>query len=443
MIKLLWVGDCNPSTGFGQILDNIAPRLLATGEFELVVLGVNYHGARHPYEGVHVYSTDSSDPYGFGAFPGVVETERPDVIFILQDVFACSPYIQFLKDRCPDVPLVLYFPIDGNSVPPSWRDCIRFATVPMAYSWYGHKMICDLMPEMKDKLRMTYHGIDHTNFYPDPVAREEAKRANNLVGRFVLGVVNRFQPRKLIPIALRIFALMYHGYKKCQCGNYYLTSLDRCDLNNCGPEDIVGTVDPKKDMVIYLHMNLFERLMGGEHATVQMAAEAVGITEADKCMLNPGVDLYGPHSPDKIAMNKMYNMLDCYMATDLGEGYGLTQVEALSCGLPIVKSQNTTAKELVGKFAYLAPSAGFCTMGYDSGHYRPIPNIPSMVEGVEAVYSRWKRDGKIDLSFEQHDYVVQNFNWDEKFPNFVKAIKDAIEIKQNAQASPGAKVVEV
>ena len=438
--KLLWVSDINLNTGFGQVADNVLPELVKTNKYDIACMGINYRGDRHGYNGVHVYPCDSSDPYGFGVFPHVVMKERPDVIFVLQDLFVIMKYVDFLKQHAPQIPTVFYFPIDGDSLPQPWLDSINYATVPVAYSNYGIDIVSRYAPELRDKIRMVYHGIDTEVFKPLPdEERKIMKKNNHCDDKFVIGVVNRYQPRKLIPLTLRAFSLMKNGYKKCgDCGNYYLASLDKCDLNGC--TNYTSQVVGKDDLFLYLHLNPMEKMMGWDNCTLHMSARAAGLDPQAKDIMTPGVDVYGPAAPDKHAMNQIYNMFDCYVASDCGEGFGLTQMEALACGLDVVKTSSTTGQELIGEHGYLTKSAGFFSMAYDSGHYRPVAHVPSIVDTLEILYKKWVEAGRyISLSKEKHEYVKREFNWKDKAKGLEQAISDAITFK----AQPEGKVFKI
>lgn len=428
--KVLWVSDVNESTGFGVVAYNLIPKLLKTNRYDMVAMGINYRGGRHGLGDIHVYPCDSRDPYGFGVFPHVVMTEKPDLIFVLQDLFIVFRYFQFLEKNYPEAKTVLYFPVDGNSMPPTWVNAVRYATIPVVYSEYGRRLVFEKIPDVASNLRLIYHGVDYEVFRPFPDdERKNMKASNNVQDKFVIGVVNRFQPRKMIPLIIRAFSLFKNGYKKCAtCGNYYYPHLDMCDLNFCTGDHTF--VPGHNDCMLYMHMNPEEPMMGGDTNTLEMSMNNANLKDASNCVMFPGVDIYGPAAPNKFQMNAMYNMLDCYIAADCGEGFGLTQMEALSVGLPIIKSNNTTGPELVGKFAYMANSCGFFSMSHDSGHFRPVVSVPSLVDGLEKLYKKWSINKWLELSLDQHNYVRRNFAWDDKAIDFDLLFQEAITKEQ-------------
>lgn len=442
--KLLWCGDVNMATGFGKVTDNVLTRLKAGGDYEIVAMGINNRGLKNNY-GFQVYSCDSSDPYGFQLLPIIMQQEKPDVVFIIQDLFAAFQYTHFIREYYPNTAIVLYFPIDGNSTPPHWLQTIREATVPIPYSDYALSIIEDKLPDLKNKFRVIYHGVDATKYTPFPTEERERIRAGNkMADKFVVGIVNRFQPRKLIPMGVRAWSLFRNGYKKCKCGNYYLRSLKKCDLNFCPESDVVEVCEGHEDTILYLHMNPFEQLMGGPNCTLEMSLDAAGISKEQilKDVMIPGVDVLNPAtSPTETDMIVMYNFIDVYVATDCGEGYGLTQMEALSCGAPVIKSLNTTAPELLGEFGHYAKSGAFFSMGFDSGHYRPVVSIPSVIDHLEALYVSWVGTGRKTLpNRRQNAYVMEKFNWNDKVREFDKAIKDALAM-HNATRNESSELV--
>jgi len=435
-IKVLWASDINSATGFGTVSYALIPRLQDTGKYEFVGMGINYRGVRFP--GMHIYQCDSQDVYGFNLFPAVARREKPDLVFALQDLFVTFKWFEALREVAPETPTVLYFPIDGNSTPPHWLNCVRQATVPVAYSEYGRQLVEERAPDQKGRIELIYHGAETDLFKPLSEAnRDHIRSLNNVSDRFVVGVINRFQPRKLVPLAIRAFSLMYNGYKKChKCGNYYLASLGKCDLNFCEGGEHDEIVPPKPEMFLYLHCNIEEHMMGGPANSLAMSWETAGIKKADGCIMTPGVDIYGPQTPPKEEMPNIYGMLDCYLAVDCGEGYGLTQMEALSCGIPVVKSSSTTGPELVGKFGHMVKSSAFFSMPYDSGHFRPVVAVHDVVDQLEEVYAEWLANGrKTKLSQEQHKHVVKNFNWDNIAKQFDNVFQKALEAPVNNRRS--------
>jgi len=85
MKKLLWYSDFLVPTGFGNVAEELIDRLLATGEYEIDVVAINYNGdpikLDSPYakyiDKVHVYPAASygdADIWNMGKVLGLLAT---------------------------------------------------------------------------------------------------------------------------------------------------------------------------------------------------------------------------------------------------------------------------------------------------------------------------------------------------------------------------------
>jgi glycosyltransferase involved in cell wall biosynthesis len=46
-------------------------------------------------------------------------------------------------------------------------------------------------------------------------------------------------------------------------------------------------------------------------------------------------------------MNEVYNVMDCFLLTTSGEGWGIPIIEAMSCEVPVIVTDYTTTQEIV------------------------------------------------------------------------------------------------
>jgi glycosyltransferase involved in cell wall biosynthesis len=90
--------------------------------------------------------------------------------------------------------------------------------------------------------------------------------------------------------------------------------------------------------------------------------------------LEPRIIHFG--NPDKEMLVKIYNAADILVAPSLYEGFGLTIIEAMACGIPVITSNSSSLPEVAGDAAVLADptdteaiSAAVCQIRQDA-HYR-------------------------------------------------------------------------
>lgn len=103
----------------------------------------------------------------------------------------------------------------------------------------------------------------------------------------------------------------------------------------------VGTLEPRKNLSFLL--SLMPTLTKQDISLIVVGAAGWGTA------VNPqdseGVKFTG--FVDSSELVKMYNLASAYVSTALNEGFGLPQLEAMSCGCPVVSPHNSAMIEVV------------------------------------------------------------------------------------------------
>lgn len=171
-----------------------------------------------------------------------------------------------------------------------------------------------LVAEKASTYTPVYHGSDTSTFRPlldKEVSEFRTKLFQENAERFIIGCVNRNQPRKDIPRVVEIFAAYY---KK----------------------------NPKA--FLYLHMDATDA-MGMD---LRALCNGFGLIEGKDyaCMNTYGID-WTKVSPEML--NQIYNSIDVMLVATLGEGWGLTITEAMAAYCPVLAPNNTTIPEILGE----------------------------------------------------------------------------------------------
>jgi D-inositol-3-phosphate glycosyltransferase len=288
--RLLWIGDAVVPTGFSTVTHAMLQHLLA--DWEVIVSGVNYEGQRHrhPYRIVSARQGRNGDMWGLNNFRNVCAEFAPDVVAINTDWWNVANFLQ----RAPkDLPIVGYMPVDGANLDPAILPQLSSLASAVWYTDFGHRQA--VKAGFRGARKIIPHGIDTSQW--SPVDRALARDLLDLPvpeGAFIVGNVNRNQPRKRLDVTIQFFAEWVRARK---LRNAWL-------LLHCARQDIGWDL-----MQLAKHYGVADRLIltGGD--SMHQAVEAS-------------------------RLQLIYSALDVQVSTTLGEGWGLTTMEGMACGVP-------------------------------------------------------------------------------------------------------------
>lgn len=311
-IKGLVCGDLVTPTGFSRVLHNIIGNL-DKKKFDIVGLGVNYRGDPHNYD-FRVYPATLANPndiYGLMRLPGIIQNEKPDFIFILNDVWVINEYLSALKKIAEKVTLpriIVYFPVDAECHDKEWYNNFDIVNKAAVYTEFGAKVVQDIYPQMK--LSIVPHGVDTRIFYKKYETRKEAKQAifrdkPDLSDSYIVLNANRNQPRKRLDITMEGFA-KFAKDKPISVKLYMHT----------------GVRDACLDIVkLSFRWGIDNRLI---LTNLKQGVQ----TESDQ------------------KLNDIYNACDVGINTSMGEGWGLTSIEHAITGAPQLIPNHSAIREV-------------------------------------------------------------------------------------------------
>ena len=184
------------------------------------------------------------------------------------------------------------------------------AAAVITISNYCKQDIIDTLGIPADRIFVTYLAAD-PRLRPAPVeAQHELRQRLGLPGPFVLNV-GGIDLRKNTSGLIQAFAEVYH-----QFGNPDLRLFIVANPAQPGSTPIFPDWRP--------------------------LAKRLGIADKLLCM-----------SLDEADLTTIYSAADCFAFTSLYEGFGLTPLEAMACGAPVVCSNRTSLPEVVGEAGLL------------------------------------------------------------------------------------------
>ena len=344
MRNLLWVGDAACPSGFARVTHSVLETLRQ--HFNVTVLALNYRGDPHDYPYPIYAAAAGGDSHGVMRLNWMCDKTQPDVIVIQQDPWNMPSYLQALK-RLPEharIPVVGVTPVDG-------KNCNGTALNGLALNIFLTQFGLDeaYAGGYKGLSCVIQHGIDHAPFRPldnKSLVRERTFGTSQLNDAFVIGNVNRNQPRKRFDLLLRYFAEW---------------------LKTSKAEDawLFLHVAPTGDMGVDL------RALGKYYGIIERLA------------LREPPTFYGIEDESLV---DTYNSMDVLANTTQGEGWGLTVMEAMACGVPVIAPDWSALGEWAKDAALLVPCTSTAVGPPYLGVIGGVPDEVLFVKALDELY---------------------------------------------------------
>ncbi len=368
------------ATGFGTVSRNIFEGLFRTGRYQIDVLGINYWGDPHdfPYRVWPTGTNAERDPYGRKKICNMIPGMEFDLLFFLQDTFIMDflpELMAHLQKENKKFKSICYFPVDG--IPKEqWIRNINTVDFPVAYTEYGKAEAMKAYSDCKD-LHIIPHGANTTDYFPHKEEDSKTFRQRYFgrhADKFIWTNLNRNQQRKDIPRTIRAFA----------------------EFKKEAPESI-----------LYLHM-----AQQDQGWNLPEVCKAYGLSIKEDVLFPEN---FGPNQgyPREI-VNMLYNCSDCVVSTALGEGWGLSWIEAMATKTPIIMPGNTAmAENITEDRGYLVRSGTnsslYTVLPHDNEVIRPLVDTDHLVETMLHVYNNY--DEAMEKAENAYNWVTTDLNW--------------------------------
>jgi glycosyltransferase involved in cell wall biosynthesis len=397
--KLLWCGDIVAMTGFARVTENVISRL--KDDFEIVVLGHNWWGDPTPLQATYVMYPSSNrhqqEPFGVQRIREVIEKEKPDVVFSINDMWIINNQYDQIKDlhQQKKFKFVGYAPMDSYN----WLGCLSDTAnawdAIVSYTEFGaHEFV---KGGINKPIAVIPHGLTADQFYPKDksVSRKRLGLADDL---FIVLNGNRNQFRKRQDITISAFAKFAVG---------------------------------RPDTRLYLHMGLKDQgwdlmsLFGRE-------MQKNGLDPNGRIIMT--ADTPNPPNVDVDMLNDIYNVADIGVNTCKGEGWGLVNFEHAACRVAQVVPDHTSCKEIFQGCAPLI-RCDHVDVDVNYGREMPCPSDESLAEILEDLYEDKEYRAEVAEKCYQHVTSIQ-FSWDTIASQFGGIFEDVLNEVDHAVAPP-------
>ena len=411
--KILWVNEASwKGTGYGVYGKEVLSRLSKVEEFEVAELACYVSEndknisktpwkvyANRPLDDAPHFQDYLSNPsriFGEEKFNEVCLQFQPDIVMDIRDWWMLeyqqrSPFRNFFH-------WALMPTVDAMPQNPQWMNTFAEADSIFAYSEFGR----DTMLEQSDKIKFINVASPAANKIFSPVVDKSAHKEEMGLDpdSIIVGTVMRNQRRKLYPDLLDAFRqfldfkkssnifLHIHAYYP-DIGWDFPALLNRFGLNN---------------RVLFSY-----KCTKCKHLSIDFFQDSINY--CPKCggfsKKLVGVD----NSVDTKELSKIYNAFDIYVQYANSEGFGMPQLEAVCCGVPLM-TVNYSAMESVNKNVKaitLNPLA--LTMECETGCYRAIPDNEELSDRL-ATYTNPNLVNLRNLGMEMAERAREHYDWD-------------------------------
>ena len=145
--------------------------------------------------------------------------------------------------------------------------------------------------------------------------------------------------------------------------------------------------------------------------------ESLGLR--DKVLFIPGAGVVTFSVSD---MARIYNRADVHVSATSGEGFGLTHVESMACGLPQIYPDYSSLPEVIGEGGIAVPIANYI---YDyHGVRRALVDIDKLAEAMLTLYN--DKALRLELGWKAY-HKAQEYSAEKVLPRWRETIEKAVE----------------
>jgi len=395
MVKIAMLSDCAlQNTGYATITRNLLNSLSSRG--------FNCINFAHTYVGQVIKNVQFNDNTAvnftirgngnLSHFQDILQPMlreyKPDILIILLDTFMCYPWL--LNVDFAPAKTIFYFPHDGGEqLPSQCENILKKVDVAVGMAQNGRD-IC--VNNYDIPARYIPHAVHENIYVPYDKNTIDKIRASYGFSKkdFVIGTVARNQSRKMLDRTIKIFA----EYAK-------INPLAKLFLHT----------DPHDNAAIFDLVKLIERY------------------KIQNRVRFSGMKYYKGFDYNK--MPDVYNLMDIFILTTSGEGFGVPIIEAMACKIPTLVTDYTTTKELVTDTGSGLPIK---LLGELTGTWnveRGICDIQDGVEKLQYMYKEREKNSKQwnDWKNNGRKAVEKTYNWNHVTDEWVKLFDEMLEIK--------------
>ena len=405
------------ASGFGTYAKEVLSRLWSTGKYNLAefasygdlsscshVPWKYYSNSPANEQEAQIYNQNANNAFGLWRFNHVLEDFRPDIVLTYRD-----PWMDMWINESP---LRKYFhwiwmpTVDSYPQKRKWLDVFDQCDGILTYSEYGIRSL-KKQSGFVNTLGCASPGINPEIFKPVQDKKQHKKKLGLPEDSIIVGTVMRNQKRKLFPDLFQAFRQF----------------LDECERN--------GKTELAQKTFLYLHTSypdvgwdipvLLKEFGLGNKVIFTYLSKGTGQCFPSffqgASMVSPFTTQHTAGFPSVvhvISENQLRNIMclfDVYVQYSICEGFGMPQVEAASCGVPVMSVDYSAMEDVVRNLNGQPIKVKRLFRELETGAYRAMPDNDDLCKSLLSFFSSPEpiRQRK---GFRAREGVVKNYTWD-------------------------------
>lgn len=350
-----------------------------------------------------IYNSNPINQFGAWRFDRACLDFKPDIVFTIRDFWMDSFIYQSPFRRIFSwcwMPTVDAFPQN-----PEWLDMFSDADYVLTYSDWAKTVI---EKQGGNTINTIASAPPSASLEFLPMDKNQVRSEFNIDSEIkIIGTVMRNQRRKLFPALLESFSKYIKEHNKSNVFLYLHTSFPDAGW------DLSELIQKYEISNRVLMTYVCEKC---KHVEVSLFREAK--KGCAKCGAYASTPSNVGNGVNDATLAKIYNTFDLYIQLANSEGFGLPQVEAAACGIPIACTNYSAMEDIVNKLNAL-PIKYSLYKELETSCNRAVPRIDSIVDTFVGFFNL-SNDEQKSRSIETRNLFEKHYNWDKTADTWMK-----------------------
>ena len=415
--KVLFITESHHlASGFGTYAKQVLPRLAATGKYHLAEFASYgdparvgelpwdyYNNSPATPEETEQFNSSPANSFGIWKFARVILDFKPDVVLTYRD--------PWMDEWIKESPLRKYFhwvwmpTVDSYPQKRRWLESFASCDAMLTYSEFGKKVLDKQSRGSINTIGCASPGIDPVLYKP---VDDKAKHKQSLglpPDSLVVGTVMRNQTRKLFIELMKSFRTFLDNAPKELADRSFLY------LHTSYPEKGGWDIEEgilENGLSDKVYCTYVCRSCGHWEPSKYQGI----IRTCPKCHQRTSYMPNVGHGLSIEDLIKVYNLMDLYVQYAICEGFGMPQVEATCCGVPLAAPDYSAMQDVVENTGGYPIKIEKMFRELNTNADRVYPDNDHLAEIISEYFSK-DPDFRKNKSKQVREATMNRYDWDE------------------------------